>query len=137
MLKNWVFTEWYITVRTFSLIKWGSLSSYKCWNWSIVGNDIFQSLEETVYWMIDFVSKVSYLYNLFRKRSNQNKIEWFEWLWSDAKFKERKTRKSANSSCVNDFWLANGISSLQPITSKLLDTDVLAGEKKVNNLKNR
>ena len=38
-------------------------------------------------------------------------------------------RKSANG-CVNDFWLANGISWLQPITSKLLDTDVVAQKKK-------
>ena len=40
----------------------------------------------------------------------------------------KKNEKSANS-CVNDFWLANGINSLQPITSKLLDTDVVAQKK--------
>ena len=92
-LKNWGFTEWCITVHTSSLIKWGSLSSYKCWNWSIVGNDTFQSVEETVYWMIDFVSQDCHLYNLFRKRFNQRKFEWFEWLWSDAKSEKEKWEK--------------------------------------------
>ena len=41
----------------------------------------------------------------------------------------KKNEKSANS-CVNDFWLANGINSLQPITCELLDTDVVAGREK-------